>query len=81
MQGPKTHFEQIPLETVKKNVEAQSRQGELVGQILTPQNVPNLIASPTSMPPNPSPGGTNANDHQKTTKLFKSEAKNKTETR
>ena len=34
MQSHKTHFEQIPLETVKKIVEEQSRQGESAEQIL-----------------------------------------------
>jgi hypothetical protein len=79
MQGPNTYFEQVPLETVKENIEAQSRQKETVGRILTHQRAPGQISSPRSMPPNPGPGGSNANDHQKRTKLFRSEAKNKAE--
>ena len=34
MQSHKTHFEQIPLETVKKIVEDQSRQGESAEQMV-----------------------------------------------
>jgi hypothetical protein len=34
MQRSNTHFEQIPLEIVKKNVEDQSRREESAGQML-----------------------------------------------
>ncbi len=37
MQSHDTHFEQIPLETVKKILEEQSRQSESAEQILNPQ--------------------------------------------
>jgi hypothetical protein len=37
MQRSKTHFEQVPLETVKKIVEDQSRREETAEQVLIPK--------------------------------------------